>query len=209
MFTSWAGVVSAEWVSRNVADLPDAIDARLRALPSGLRDHIERSRGVSQELAIRHNVDARLADMGTAAHDLARALGRGGLLSEAESLNLSVGIVERHEPILLHGPIAARWLESDDDDIAQAVLESVAWHTTGRPGMGDVAKVVFLADKLDPRKVARFPYLEEVAVKSKDSLDLAILEYLDKTIEYFLGNGNLVHTASIEFRNELLIRTSE
>ena len=94
-------------------------------------------------------------------------------------------------------------------EIAQAVLESVAWHTTGRPGMGDVAKVVFLADKLDPRKVARFPYLEEVVAKSRDSLDLAILEYLDRTIEYFLANGNLVHPIAIEFRNELLIRTGE
>ena len=189
--------------------LPDTIDARLRSLPSGLRDHIERARVVSQELAIRHNVDCRLADMGTAAHDLARALGRGGLLSEAESLGLSVGLVERREPILLHGPIAARWLERDDDRIAQVVLESVAWHTTGRPGMGDIAKVVFLADKLDPRKVARFPYLEEVVAKSRDSLDLAILEYLDRTIEYFLANGNLVHPIAIEFRNELLIRTGE
>lgn len=199
----------AEWVSRSVVDLPDAIDSRLRALPSGLRDHIERSRVVSQELAIRHHVDARLADMGTSAHDLARALGRYRLLSEAESLGIRVGLVERYEPILLHGPIAAQWLIGDDGDLDQSVLESVAWHTTGKPGMSDIAKVVFLADKLDPRKVARFPFLERVGELSKRSLDLAILEYLDKTIEYFLGNGGLVHTASIEFRNELLIGTGE
>ena len=75
--------------------------------------------------------------------------------------------------------------------------------------MSDVAKVVFLADKLDPRKVDRFPYLKRVADMSKRSLDSAILEYLDRTIEYFLGNGQLIHPASIEFRNDLLVRTSE
>ena len=192
-----------------MAELPDAIDARLRTLPTGLRDHIERSREVSQELAIRHGVDARLADMGTAAHDLARALGRRRLLSEARSLGLDVGMVERREPILLHGPIAARWLVEEDGGLDKVALESVEWHTTGRAGMSEVAKTVFLADKLDPRKVARFPYLERVSELSKRSLDLAILEYLDRTIEYFLGNGGLVHPASIEFRNELLIRTSE
>ncbi len=192
-----------------MTDLPDAIDARLKILPSGLRDHIERSREVSQELAIRHNVDARLADMGTAAHDLARALNRRELLSEAESLGLSLGLVEEREPILLHGPIAARWLHDDSGELDEVVLESVAWHTTGRPGMSEVAKVVFLADKLDPRKVERFPYLHRVGDLSKRSLDLAILEYLDKTIEYFLASGNLVHPIAIEFRNELLIRTSE
>ena len=190
-----------------VTDLPDAIDARLKVLPSGLKDHIERSREVSQELAIRHNVDARLADMGTAAHDLARALSRSRMLTEAESLGLRPGLVEKREPILLHGPIAARWLYDDGSELDEAVLESVTWHTTGRPGMSEVAKVVFLADKLDPRKVERFPYLRRVADKSKESLDLAILEYLNHTIEYFMRNGNLIHPASIDLRNQLLIST--
>ena len=192
-----------------MSGLPETIEARLKRLPSGLRDHIERSRVISQELAILHGVDARSADIGTAAHDLARALNRPDLLSQAENLGLDIGLVERHEPILLHGPVAARWLVSDDNDLGVEVLEAVAWHTTGRTGMSDVAKVVFLADKLDPRKVARFPYLARVADMSKHSLDSAILEYLDRTIEYFLDNGNLVHPMSIEFRNELLVRTSE
>ena len=192
-----------------VTDLPDAIDARLKVLPSGLKDHIERSREVSQELAVRHNVDARLADMGTAAHDLARALNRSRMLTEAESLGLRPGLVEEREPILLHGPIAARWLYDDIDELDEAVLESVAWHTTGRPGMSEVAKVVFLADKLDPHKVERFPYLKRVADKSKHSLDLAILEFLDATLEFYLRNGNLIHPVSIEFRNQLMISTRE
>lgn len=190
-----------------VNDLPDAIDARLKILPSGLKDHIERSREVSQELAIRHNVDARLADMGTAAHDLARSLSRDGLLTEAERLGLPLGLVEEREPILLHGPIAARWLYDDSGELDEAVLESVAWHTTGRPDMSEVAKVVFLADKLDPHKVERFPYLKRVLAESKHSLDIAILEYLNHTIEYFMRNGNLIHPASIDLRNQLLIST--
>ena len=192
-----------------VTDLPDAIDARLKILPSGLKDHIERSREVSQELAVRHNVDARLADIGTAAHDLARSLGRDRLLAEAERLELPLGLVEECEPVLLHGPIAARWLRDEEGELDELVLESVAWHTTGRPDMSEVAKVVFLADKLDPRKVERFPYLKRVADKSKHSLDLAILEYLDETLEFFLRNGNLIHPVSIEFRNQLMISTRE
>ena len=190
-----------------VNDLPDAIDARLKVLPSGLKDHIERSREVSQELAILHNVDARLADIGTAAHDLARSLGHDKLLTEAERLGLPLGLVEECEPILLHGPIAARWLYDDSGELDEAVLESVAWHTTGRPGMSEVAMVVFLADKLDPRKVERFPYLKRVLAESKHSLDLAILEYLNHTIEYFMRNGNLIHPASLDLRNQLLIST--
>lgn len=196
-----------DWVFQ-VTGLPETIEIRLKVLPSGLRDHIERSRVISQELAILHGVDARSADIGTAAHDLARAMGRRDLLAQAKDLALEIGFVERYEPILLHGPVAARWL-AGDKDLDEEALEAVAWHTTGRTGMSDVAKVVFLADKLDPRKVARFPYLAKVAEMSKHSIDVAILEYLDRTIEFFIDSDSLVHPMSIEFRNELLVRTSE
>ena len=199
----------ADWVSHGVTNLPDAIHARLVGLPSGLRDHIERSRVVSQELAIRHNLDARLADVGTAAHDLARALKRSDLLAEAKRLDMDIGFVEGQDPILLHGPLAARWIAAEDDEIPASVLESVTWHTTGKPGMSEIAKVVFLADKLDPQKVKKFPYLQKVAAKSRLSLDLAILEYLNNTIEYLLKSDHLVHPIAIEFRNELLTQVRQ
>ena len=184
--------------------LPDAIDARLRDLPAGLRDHIERSRSVSQELAIRHGVDQALADLGTAAHDLARAVPPESLLSEAERLGLHVEFVHRHQPLLLHGPVAAAWLEQDSGYSVPDVLESVSVHTTGRIGMSRIAKVVFLADKLDPRKVERFPFLEAVSREARHDLDAGILEYLSHTIRYLVDKGHLIAPAAVELRNELI-----
>ena len=72
--------------------------------------------------------------------------------------------------------------------------------------MGAVAKVVFLADKLDPRKVERYPYLERVALLAQDSLDAAILEYLSNELEYLLRQGMLIHSASVGLRNDLIIQ---
>ena len=187
-------------------ELSDLIEARLLELPEGLRDHIQRTREVARELALRHGVDVTTADVGAAAHDLARALPRRDLLAEADRLRLDLGLVERHEPILLHGPVAARWIGSSCGHIDPTIVESVRWHTTGRPGMSDVAKVVFLADKLDPHKVRRFPFLERVASEARHSMDAAILEYLNRTIEYIMSRNRLVHTASLELRNELIVR---
>jgi predicted HD superfamily hydrolase involved in NAD metabolism len=136
-----------------VTTLPAAIEDRLRELPAGLRDHIQRAREVGQELAQRHGVDVSLADQGIAAHDLARALKSEALLKEARRYRRRVGAIERSEPLLLHGAVAALWLQRQDGIEDEQILEAVRWHTTGRKGMGLVAKVVFLADKLDPRKV--------------------------------------------------------
>ena len=184
--------------------MPDSIASRLHDLPAALRDHVERARTVAQELAIRHGVDARQADIGAAAHDLARAVRGSDLRREAKRLGLNVSFVEHHQPQLLHGPVAAAWLTVDDGYEVEPVVESVRVHTTGKSGMGDIAKVVFLADKLDPWKVARAPFLNRVADLARSDLDAAILEYLDRTAERLIGNGQMVHPTAIEFRNELI-----
>ncbi len=186
--------------------LPATVEARLAALPSGLRDHVERSRQVARELARRHGVDLHKVDLGTAAHDIARAVKGDVLLAEAKRLGLRVNLVERRTPLLMHGRIGAKWLETEDGVSDPEILEAVRWHTTGRKHMGAVAKVVFLADKLDPRKVERYPYLERVALLAQDSLDAAILEYLSKELEYLLQQGLLIHPASVGFRNQLMIQ---
>lgn len=187
-----------------MSKLPSVIESRLIELPAGLRDHVERAREVGQELAIRHRVDSVTVDLGIAAHDLARALKADDLLSEAHSHGLNPDVVERNEPLLLHGPVAARWLERDDRYDNDTVIQAVRWHTTGFAGMDDVAKTVFLADKLDPNKVKRYPYLKKVQSLASEDLDTAIVEYLDRQIEYLLNRGFLIHPASLEFRNQLI-----
>ena len=188
-----------------MSDLPDAIGSRLRELPSGLRDHVERSRVVAQELAIRHSVDAVQVDTGVAAHDLARALSEPILLHEAERLYLEVSFVERKQPLLLHGPVAAAWLNEDGYRI-DSVIEAVEFHTTGVPGMEEVGRVVFLADKLDPWKVERAPFLKRVEELARTDLDTAILHYLDKTTERLIADGQMIHPKAVKYRNDLLAR---
>ena len=189
-----------------MSDLPDAIGSRLRELPSGLRDHVERSRVVAQELAIRHGVDAVQVDTGVAAHDLARALSEPILLHEAERLYLEVSFVERKQPLLLHGPVAAAWLNIEDGYRIDSVIEAVEFHTTGVPGMEEVGRVVFLADKLDPWKVERAPFLKRVEELAKTDLDTAILHYLDKTTERLIADGLMIHPKAVKYRNDLLAR---
>jgi len=186
-----------------VTQLTSAVARRLERLPKGLRDHVERFRNVAREFAERYRVCRDRIDMAMAAHDLARSLGPKALLAQADHLNLDVHPVEARTPILLHGPIAARWLENENGVDDKQILEAVHYHTTGRRGMSKLAKIVFLADKLDPHKVANKGHLKRVAELATDSLDAALLEYMDQELMHLLDQGALVHPHSLEFRNEL------
>lgn len=161
-------------------------------------------RDIGRRLALHHGLDAELVDLGLAAHDLARALDGAELIERAEAIGIAPSAVERRLPVLLHGPLAAAELENDGLGDTQ-VLESVRWHTTGHRGMGDVAKVVFLADKLDPQKARRYPYLGEIDRLAQNSLDSAISRFLELSTTDYLRQGRLIHPESIEFRNELLL----
>ena len=185
--------------------LPAAVQERLSSLPSGLRDHVERSRQVARDLAEIHDVDRTAVDLAVAAHDLARGMKGSAILEEALRQGLEVHPVQKRTPALLHGPVAAVWLERTAGITDGRVLDAVRWHSTGKRGMGPVARVVFLADKLDPEKVRRDPWLRDVEALAGEDMGRAVLRYLDGQLAYLLDREALIHPESVEFRNELMV----
>ena len=106
--------------------------------------------------------------------------------------------------MLLHGPVAAELLRHMDGLEDQDIYDAVRWHSTARRGLSPAAKVVFLADKLDPQKVSRYPFLEELGGLAMNSLDRAIFEFLNRELIALLQQGSLVHPVSVEARNDLV-----
>ncbi|MSP79420.1 MAG: hypothetical protein EXR67_07780 [Dehalococcoidia bacterium] len=89
----------------------------------------------------------------------------------------------------------------------QAVLEAVRWHTTCRVGMGTLGQVVFLADKVDPHKVARRPFLERVRDLAPTDPAGAIALYLTDELERLLREGFLLHPIAVEARNHFVVQS--
>ena len=182
------------------------ITLALESLPQGLQEHIQRVRDIAAELALRHGLDPHQADLAAAAHDLARAFKAEELLVQTREAGLSLHPVEEALPVLLHGPLAAHWLRWRYGTEDSEVLEAVRWHSTANRGLSLLAKLTFLADKLDPPKLSRYPFLEQVRALAWEDLDAALLEFLQQEVRALLEAGRLIHHASIEARNELLAR---
>jgi len=173
-------------------------------LPKELGAHIERSLLVGQQLAPIHQVCLDKVALGILAHDLARSTTDSDLLNYARKYHLPINRVELCHPMLLHGPVAAFWLENQYGVSDAEVIESVYWHTVGKRSMSDIAKLVFLSDKLDAQKIVRRPFLSKVMDLAIINLDHAIVEYLNNVLASLFKGGYLVHPESLFFRNELL-----
>lgn len=183
-----------------MANLPPAVEERLGTLTHGLREHVERVRAEARELAGHYSIDAERVDLAAAAHDLFRAVGDEDMLREARRYRLQIRPVEDGMPLLLHGPVAASWLQHEAGVSDETVLEAVRLHTTGRKGMGPIAKVVYLADKLDPQKAYRYGWIGRVRVLADTSLDRALLLFLESSLNDLSRQGAQIHPDSIDLR---------
>jgi predicted HD superfamily hydrolase involved in NAD metabolism len=175
-------------------------------LPKGLLDHIDRVVKITDALAERHHLDTALARLMAQAHDVARALPPAELLARAENAALPVDPVEHAEPVLLHGPVGAHELRGRFGVDDARVLHAVYWHTSGHPDYTPEAWAMFVADKIDPHKVERWPALSRVATLAERSLEAAALTYLEMMLERALEERWFIHPAAVLARNALVAR---
>ena len=188
---------------------PEALKRTISHLPKGLTAHVDRVVDVAVEVAQRFEIDTGRVTAAALLHDFARAIKGGRLLELAREYGIPVTPLDERMPVFLHGPVGAemvrRELHVEDDE----VLEAIRLHTIGGTGMGPVAKVVYLADKIEPSKDSRYPFNSEVRDLAKVSLDRAILRFVDNDISGYIGTGGYVHPATISMRNDLLLGLEE
>lgn len=184
---------------------PEPLRAHIERLPKGLQRHLAAVVAETRRLARLHGVEEERAVLAAWAHDIARASRPDELLRQARELGLNSNEVENSAPILLHGPVAAGLLARRYGVKDEEVLAVARWHSTGRVGMSALEKVVFLADKVEPQKLADDPDLAQVRQLAETDLDGAVVRYLDLQLMEVVRRGWLLHPDILAARNALLL----
>ncbi len=139
-------------------------------------------------LAMKYDVSVQDAQLAGLLHDCAKCLSDDKKLKICEKHNIPVNDVERRNPSLLHAKVgsfmAGEEYEVEDYDVLNAILN----HTTGRPDMSTLEKIIFIADYIEPgRKEA--PHLESLRKLAFEDLDEALVGILQDTLEYLEAKG--------------------
>lgn len=139
-------------------------------------------------LAMCYQVDINKAQTAGLLHDCAKCLSDEKKISICEKHNIQINSIEQRNPFLLHAKagsyIAMKKFNIHDRDVINAILN----HTTGRPGMSELEKIIYIADYIEPgRKQA--PNLTEVRRLAFRDLDLALLKILGDTLDYLHSTG--------------------
>lgn len=134
-------------------------------------------------LAMCYEVDINKAQTTGLLHDCAKCMSNEKKLLICEKHHIPVNDVEKKNPFLLHAKVgsylAMKQFCIHDQDIINAILN----HTTGRPGMSQLEKIIYIADYIEPgRKQA--PNLTQVRRMAFQDLDKALLQILGDTLKY-------------------------
>lgn len=116
-------------------------------------------------------------------HDCAKNLSDNQLLDICINNNIEITKSEKAFPYLLHGKVGAFFANSKYGVTDKNVLSAIAWHTTGKPDMTDLEKIIFCADYIEPGRTVQ-PNLEKLRDLSKTDLDLLTYYILKDTVEY-------------------------
>ncbi len=157
----------------------------------------------AEELAQRFGVDVAAARLAALLHDAAREMPGDLLLKKVVEFGIVVDDVEIAVPFLLHGPVAAALAVTEWGITHPGVLAAVRHHTTGRPGMGDLEKVLMVADYCEPGR--SFPGVEAVREAAGQDLQRALRLLFRQRLEYLLQRGQRIPPQTVAAYNQLMV----
>ena len=158
--------------------------------------HTLRVAETAEDLARAHSIDPQRTRLAALLHDAARELSPDEFLDLALDWGLPIEGPERENPKLLHGPVAAELARRELDVEDGEVLDAIREHTTGRPGMGPLSLVLYVADKIEPAR--DYPSVGRLRRLAREDLRGAAAESLRRSIAHNEERGRPTHPTSIE-----------
>lgn len=181
-------------------------EAVRKQLPKTRWEHTLRVVETAVELSDRFGADREQARLAALLHDYCKFWPQEQMAEIIRERGLSQDLLEYHVE-LWHAPVGAEVVREELGIEDEAVLDAIRYHTTGRPHMSLLDKVIFLADYIEPGR--QFPGVEEVREWARKDLDQAVWKSLDKTLVFLIGKNQKVYPLTWAARNDMVDRVHQ
>lgn len=142
-------------------------------------------------LAMRYELPIHDAEIAGLLHDCAKCMPNEKLYKICINHNIVLTETEIKNPSLLHSKAGAVVAKRDYGIDDEGILNAIRYHTTGRPGMTMLEKIIFTADYIEPgrAKQKRLPEIRKMAFMD---IDACIYMISADTLEYLNQNDNMI-----------------
>lgn len=157
-------------------------------------------------LAEKYGVDREKAELAAIFHDYAKFRDKEEMKLIIQEQQLGNELLEFNSE-LWHAPVGAYLAEKEAGINDPEILDAVRFHTSGRPKMTSLEKVVYLADYIEPGR--HFPGVEEVREMAEKDLDQALIQAIKNTVLFLLKKNQRVFPLTVLTYNDLISKEAD
>ncbi len=157
--------------------------------------HVLGCRDTARELARRWGADEQDAARAGLLHDITKALSAPLQLQVCRTYGVSLSRFASQNPKTLHaltGSLVAQRIFGENPRVVAAICS----HTTGKPDMNTLEKIIYVADYMEPNR--DFPGVEQLRSLAYTDLDGALQLGLEMTISMLKQQGREISPESRE-----------
>ena len=179
----------------------DALRRMIGEKLPGRAAHILGCEKTAAKLARCWGEDEEKARFAALLHDITKQYSHIEQLKFVQKYDILVDSDFDRFPALAHavtGAAVARAEYGADEDVVHAIR----YHTTGRPGMTKLEKILYLADYIEPSR--DFKGLEETRELAYRDLDAAVLRATAECVIYNLKKSRSIHPITIAAYNDMV-----
>ena len=135
------------------------------------------------ELGKRYGINPERLAIAALLHDYAKCMSAETKKKLCQKYRIEITPLEEKNLDLLHAKLSAH-IARDKYGIEDfEILDAIYYHTTGKPAMTDFAKIIYIADAIEPGRGSQ-DYLEKARKLAKTSLDDTMRYLLSETLNF-------------------------
>lgn len=141
----------------------------------------------AKKLAAIYGCDEKKAELAGLLHDITKSLTSDEHLKIINKKNIVLDDIQKTSPKLMHAISGSVYVLKYLDITDQEIISAIRYHTTAKPKMTLLEKIIYLADfTSSDRKFEDAPYMRKIVKKSLNSgmrygLSFTIKELVDKS----------------------------
>ena len=157
----------------------------------------------AKELAQKFKLNPEKAYIAGLLHDCAKCFTKEKLV-EIIKKHLDIEECEMMNHKTLHAPVSAYIAETEFGLSDKEILSAIRWHTLGKLEMTDFEKIVFIADKIEPKtRDKEYSSKIRMLLAEENGLNKALLKCYKETIKSLMKRDLKICLLTIEIYNKL------
>ncbi len=142
----------------------------------------------AEALAAKYGCDVDKAKLTALLHDCAKDYSAVAQLRKCKELGIELSEIEESNTELVHAKLGAALIKSEYGVDDEEISEAIKWHTTGKPEMNLLTKIIFVADYIEPGR-DKAPNLDPIRNVAFEDIDDAVYYIMRDTLYYLFMNN--------------------